>query len=1014
MEFKKYYQDINAVHINCMPPRAYYIPFTKAAAAVSGNRRHSEQLNMLSGDWYFEYFNAPYEIPEEILGKEYRKGDKTVAVPSCWQTTGYDSHQYTNVNYPFPFDPPYVPVDNPVGVYTRTFEIDEKFETYRHYMNFEGVDSCFYLYINEKFVGYSQVSHAISEFDITDYVTVGENKVQVFVFKWCDGSYFEDQDKFRLSGIFRDVYILSRPKGHIQDYFVKCDVADDYRSAVISIDITAPTVDGIKLTLTDTEGSTLQRAVTDVNGHAQFEITNPQLWSAETPYLYSLLIEAFGEYICEKVGVKVIKVENGVMKLNGKAIKMRGVNRHDSDPEVGYAVTEDMMIKDIMLMKANNINAIRTSHYPNSPLFMNMCDFYGMYVIDEADIETHGTVQKKGGYDMSQFGYFTNDPTYEKPLLDRVKLLVERDKNRPCVVMWSMGNESGWGCNMKKATEWTKQRDPSRLTHYESALREDLTCEPELDVSSRMYPQYQWCIDYCNNPENTRPLVLCEYAHVLGNSPGDFKDYWDIIYDNPKICGAFTWEWCDHGFKIGADKDGVQYGYGGDFGEVVNDIDFCMDGLVTPDRRITTALLDYKAVIQPVFVKLVDAKDGIFEVKNLYDFIYLSRLNCSWEMTVDGKVTDKGEIGALPIPPQHTEQIRINYTLPARGKCYINIKFTQIGDTAWADDGHEVAFAQIELPTDNTRKVVEYDNNLFSVTETESEIKLVGNAFSYVFDKIHGRFSQITLSGKKLLKTPMDFNIWRPLTNNDRMQFSGAWENWHYERMEHSIHSVQCRKTDKGAKITVDEAMGAASRVCPIKINAVWEVSTLGIISLKCDVAVDDDAPWLPRFGVRTALDSSLEFEDYFGLGPNESYIDKKNSCRYGRFIKSVHDEDNNEYATPQEMANHHDTSWMTITDSDGIGLMFRSDKGFDFTALPYSIEQIDKAKHHNELHEEDATHLCVDYMQSGVGSHACGPELREQYRLDDKHFTFEFEILPIASKNANHVRLANTEYVLK
>lgn len=1014
MDFKSYCQDISALHINTEPPRSYFIPYQSTAAAVSGVRERSERFNLLSGDWFFEYFDAPYNVPDNIISKKYKPGDTTIPVPSVWQVHGYDSHQYTNVNYPFPFDPPYVPADNPVGVYTRTFNIDEKFENYRHYINFEGVDSCMYLYINEQFVGYSQVSHSTAEFDITEYVNVGDNKITVFVLKWCDGSYFEDQDKFRTSGIFRDVYILSRPNGHIKDYFITTDTSADFRTGYIYIDISAANAEGIKLTLLDPDGGTMQRTVTDENGYAEFEVSSPCLWSAETPYLYSVLIEGINEFFCEKIGIKNLVVDSGIIKLNGRAIKFRGVNRHDSDPTVGPAVTEDMMIRDLMLMKAHNINAIRTSHYPNAPRFLQLCDQYGIYLIDEADIETHGTVQRKGGYKCEEFNCFTNDPVYDGVILDRVQLLVERDKNRPCVIMWSMGNESGYGCGMRNAVQWTKQRDPKRLTHYESCITGDLDSAPELDTVSRMYPTYEWCERYLADKNQTRPLVLCEFSHVLGNSPGDFKDYWDIIYSNDRFCGAFVWEWCDHAFPIGENEDGsIRYGYGGDFGEVVHDGSFCVDGLVLPDRTVTTALLDFKAVVQPVKVKMINATDGIFAVTNLHDFIYLSRYSCCYELTNNGKVIASGEIGALPIPPRRTEQIHIKYTLPKNGECYMRIFFKQIGDTAWADDGYEIAFTQFKMPVESQKTVVEYDNVLFSVSETEKYLKFVGNGFSYTFDKPHGRFEQLTVAGKKLLKSPIDFNIWLALTSNDCFQ-KDKWEQLHYDRMVTNVRSVCCRKTDEGADIHMTATMGAVSRLCPIKLNVTWKISTLGIITLKADVNVDKNAEWLPRFGIRAQLDNSFKNEEYFGYGPQESYIDKHNSCYKGLFAKTIDEEITGEYIVPQDCGNHYDTLWGCVRDDGGIGLLFRSDKGFDFSALPYSIEQLNEAKHRFELGKPSGCNLLIDYKRSGVGSNACGPELREEYRLNEKHFTFNLELLPITSKTKDCMTAANTEYKLK
>lgn len=1004
MKLQQFHEDLETLHVNCLPPRSYYIPFSSAASAVGGNREQSERVIMLSGRWYFDYFNSLAEVPQDIIDQVHLAPteDNTIPVPSNWQIHGYDSHQYTNFEYPIPYDPPYVPSKNPVGVYTREFEIPESSESMKKYICFEGVDSCFYLYINSEFAGYSQVSHSTSEIDITDLVRCGKNRITVIVLKWCDGTYLEDQDKFRLSGIFRDVYILTRPRGHITDYFVHTSVDNAFRNASISIDIEAPCPEQTKLILMNPDGITIGRAAADEEGHAEFTVETPDLWSAETPFLYSLLIECNGEYIYEKIGIKHFKVDNGVIKLNGRAIKLRGVNRHDSDPLVGAAVTEEHMLRDLMLMKANNINAVRTSHYPNDPRFYQLCDAHGFYVIDEADVEAHGVVSLKGGYNTADFGIIAKDPRFADAILDRIQRLVERDKNRPCVIMWSMGNESGWGNNIIEALSWTKQRDPERLTHYESVPEKDTNTPYHTDVVSRMYPSPEWCCQYLENKQENRPLVLCEYSHSLGTSPGDFKEYWDIINENPRFCGAFVWEWCDHGFPIGKNDNGTyKFGYGGDYGENLHAGGFCADGLVTPDRVPKVALKELKYVLSPIKIEVESFEDKLFKITNLYDFIYLSRFDCRWKLTKEGKIIDKGIIGAIPVPPKRSEIIKIDTEFPENGNCYLHISFHQIGDNAWADEGNEIAFCQFKIPTECASETVKLSGEL-AVTEDDARIFITGNGFKYTFSKLSGTFTQLCIDGKNQLEKPIEYNIWRAPTENDQNAGNGIaakWDMARYRYAESYPRNVILSQYDSKVEIKTTLIIAAAGRSPVATVDAVWTVNSAGIIDVTNDVTFDTSLPFLPRFGIKTAMKRTFDTAEYFGYGPYESYIDKHNACYKGRFKTKV--QNMLPYLVyPQEGGNHYDTLWGAVYNKDGCGLIFASENGFDFSALSYSAEQLAAAKHSFELGEPDKTYICADYMQSGVGSNACGPELPEKYRLNDERFNFSLSIRPLRSGN--------------
>jgi beta-galactosidase len=993
---KIYHEDQSILHVGCEKERAYYIPFSSSAAAQCSPREKSDRFILLSGDWYFDYYESYYDVPDERIGKtQFSAADKTIPVPSNWQMHGYDKPQYTNVNYPIPYDPPYVPHQNPTGVYTRSFEITE-FDGTKEYIVFEGVDSCFYLYINGEFVGYSQGPHNTSEFDITDKLILGKNFVTVVVLQWCDGTYLDDQDKFRLSGIFRDVYLLKRPRGHIRDYFVKTKVDDNFKAATLSIEVDSIQPEGVSLTLLNPSGETIGKTSTDENGFASFTVESPILWSAESPDLYTLLISYAGEHICEKVGIKHYLIDDGIIKLNGRAIKMRGVNRHDSDPVLGYAVGEKQMLKDIMLMKAFNINAIRTSHYPNDPRFLQMCDEYGMYVIDEADCEAHGVTQQWNDYEKD-YNTIAADPAWIDAVVDRTVHLVERDKNRPCVMIWSAGNEAGWGCCFKEAIAWMKQRDPSRPTHYEGSFNHATwQDEPDPDIVSRMYPAPDWCEKYLESGEK-KPLVLCEFSHAMGNGPGDFNDYWDLVYKYPRFVGAFVWEWCNHACVLGETADGkVKYGYGGDFGEELHDGNFCVDGMVSPDRKPGVALYEYKQVIKPVRVEPIDLTEGTFTVKNLFDFSYLSRYECVWEMTVEGKVVEKGTLGALPIPPQKSEQIKIPYNLPESGNCYVKIMFKQLADTAFADAGHEMGFAQFKLPTKVIRKKVSLPSAKISYKENDKNIVIFGEGFKYKFDKLTGTFARLKIGTSDLFTEPMTYQVWRAPTDND-CNIKNEWKRVGYDRYYSKTHAVSVESSDNKIIIKADTVLLATAKCSRVHIDATWTVNNIGVIDYTGNIKMEETAPFLPRFGLRMVMPNKYFTAEYFGYGPFETYCDKKDASYKGRFRKSI----NNmmtDYIKPQENGNRHDTLWGAVYDENGSGLLITSEKGFDFSALPYTAQELEAAKHNFELQKSKHTVVSADYLVSGVGSNACGPALPERWQLKADEFTFSVSIRPISA----------------
>lgn len=1007
MLVKNYFEDTKTLHVGTMEDRAYYIPYPHQAGAMSGDRNTSKRFQLLNGEWNFKYFNSIYDITEEFyLEGCDMEGFNKIPVPSVWQNHGYDRHQYTNIKYPFPFDPPYVPVENPCGAYVRQFEIAAGNEDMRKYINFEGVDSCYYLWINGVFVGYSQVSHSTSEFDITDFVREGTNTIAVLVLKWCDGSYLEDQDKFRTSGIFRDVYILYRPQEHIRDFFVKTALADNYKKADITVELEY--LDGKPVpadyVLLAADARTELGRGTVQEGDFRINLENPRLWNAEQPNLYTLVLNTAQEAIAIRVGIREIKIIDGVVYLNGEKIKFRGVNRHDSNPVTGPAVTVEDMLKDLTLMKQHNINAIRTSHYPNAPVFTEFCDKYGFYVIAEADIETHGTTTIfGGGQDGKAFPMLAHDPDYEASILDRVRKNVIRDKNHACVVIWSLGNESGFGRNFENALRWIKGYDTSRLTHYESAhyTPEGYKCDfSNLDLFSCMYASIEYIKKYFEEVRGDKPFIQCEYIHAMGNGPGDIEDYHDLIQKYDGFCGGFVWEWCDHAVYMGRTEDGREkYYYGGDFGEFPHDGNFCMDGLVYPDRRIHTGLLEYKNVIRPLRLVKENPKEGKFTFRNMLDFVNTGDyLYVSYSVARNGEVIARGIIedeSILNIKPHEKKVIYLTFDQPIEGDCYIKFDYHQKNDLALTKRGHLLGFDQVKaavdrigLKEDRIKSLLgEYDSpkGEMSFSETDRYIFVSGVNFKYTYNKLTGAFERMVYDNNVLLEKPMNYNIWRAPTDNDR-NVRGKWEECGYDRAFTRAYSTQVSMEDSNIRIITELSVTAVHIQRILDISTEWNIAGDGTISVNMQVEKNMETPYLPRFGLRLFLPQEINKVEYFGFGPYESYADKRRASYIDRFTARV-DNLHEDYIKPQENGSHWGCHYVKVSSDSGLGLLVLDDEPLGFNASYYTQEELTSKLHNFELEKSGSTVLCLDYAQSGIGSNSCGPELIEKYRLNAQRF---------------------------
>ena len=1004
----RYYENLSVLHENTMPARAYYIPASKRMDNLVEHREESDRMQLLNGTWKFQYFNSIYDIQDSFFEKNYdTENFDEIQVPSVWQMAGYDTHQYTNIRYPFPFDPPYVPQDIPCGAYVHNFEYSRDEKASKAFLNFEGVDSCFYVWINGSYIGYSQVSHMTSEFDVTDVLQDGTNTVAVLVMKWCDGSYLEDQDKFRMSGIFRDVYILKRPKQAISDYHIKTRIEDMLAKVEIEMKFYFPL--NVKISIEDRNGAVVALGSIAEEGTAVLEIASPELWNTENPYLYKLILETENEVIVDHIALRKIEIKDQVIYLNGQKIKFRGVNRHDSDPVTGFTISLEQLTTDLTLMKQHNFNAIRSSHYPNAPFFYEMCDKYGFMVIDEADIEAHGPfmIYRKEDTDYNRFKRWNekiaDDPVWEEAIVDRVKLMVERDKNRFCIVMWSMGNESAYGCNFEKALEWTKNFDPDRITQYESARYRnyDETYDySNLDVYSRMYPALSEIQEYLDK-DGSKPFLLVEYCHSMGNGPGDFEDYFQMIQDNDKMCGGFVWEWCDHAIAHGTAENGKTiYAYGGDHGEEIHDGNFCMDGLVYPDRTVHTGLLEYKNVYRPARVISYDKESGELVLHNYMDFDDLKDyVKISYELTQDGLVISKGILPEFSVAPHGEGKTNLKISVPENGKCYLKLIYHLKKELPLLDEDHILGFDEIEVSKDDAKcKLAEkwmqktaVDSEL-QVNENDTQIHIKGREFAYTIDKRTALFTEMKFAGREYLNHPMELNIWRAPTDND-MYIKSEWKKAHYDKAYTRAYTTEVVQGKHGVKITSHASVVAETVQKILDVTITWKIEAAGKIDADIAVTKDDEFPDLPRFGVRMFLDKKLSAVRYFGMGPQESYCDKHQAASHGLYRADVGDL-HEDYIRPQENGSHYDCEYVELNNSR-YGIVASAEKAFSFNASYYTQEELEKKTHNYELIESDSVVFCVDYALNGIGSNSCGPVVLEQYRFDDVLFRFQFTLIP-------------------
>ena len=1003
------------MHIRREEPRAALVPFACEGSALAGDRGLSPYYRLLNGEWEFLYCEDGV-APQDFERADFDGDWDSIDVPGNWQMHGYDVPQYTNVQYPFPNDPPYVPDENPIGIYRRVFTLPESWEDKRVFVNFDGVNSAFYVYVNGTMAGFSKVAHMPAEFDITDYVNPGENLIVVQVFKWSDGSYLEDQDFWRLSGIFRDVYLLGVPKASIRDITTRSDLTNDYRDGRLDVNVFMRAFDKaangeltVKLYY---DGMVIRKKTIDVKLTADseerfactFRVKDCDKWTAETPNLYTVMADFNGVYQRVDVGFKKIEIKDKQLFVNGVSIKLRGVNRHDTHYALGHVTPVEALIEDIEQMKRHNVNTVRTSHYPNDPRWLKLCDEYGMYVIDEADLECHGmavvndldvmesaTRAEKQEKSMKAWNSLSESDEWTEAYVDRAERMVSRDLNHASIIWWSLGNESGYGKNHAAMKKRILEIDDTRPIHYERD-KELITT----DISSIMYPTVEYLAEE-GKKDDPHPFFMCEYAHAMGLGPGSLMEYWDTIYAHDRLIGGCVWEWVDHGILAEDDDGNEYYAYGGDFGDEPNDGNFCVDALNYPDRTAHTGLIELKKAYEPVKFSL----DGnTLTIRNLFAFRDLDDLNAIWALTRDGEQLERGRIDLSGIEPYGTKTVTLPFNKPKDGDCFIEITVSEAFETAWALSGHVVTEEQIRLDTKPAVTLVPAAAMPAVVLdEPEGAAAIYGEDFEVIFDARSGDLVSFEKAGVEYISDSPRFNMYRAPIDND-VHIKNTWQGLGFDKLKARLVDFSAEQTAPSVvKVRVVQNHAADAKTPVMRTETVYTVFGSGEIKVEMRFVPLKKLGWIPKLGMQMAMDGRFDRVIWYGRGAHENYPDIKASAPVALYSSTV-SELHEPYVRPQENGARQDTRALAVIDELGSGLMFTAVKsygdGFSFTAHDYTDKALDEAKHTHEIEYSDDTIVSIDYRQCGVGSNICGPEPQEKYKLYlDEPAEYSFVIKP-------------------
>ncbi len=1002
--------------INTEPGHATFVPFPTAEAALAGGPADSPLVESLNGNWKFRWVRTVDERPQGFQDPSFDvSGWEEIDVPSNWQMRGYDIPLYSNTRYPFPCRPPKVSaIWNPVGSYRRTFELPNDWDGKQVFIHFDGVKSAMYLWVNGQMVGYHQDSMTPAEFNISDYVKPGENTVAVAVYRWSDGSYLEDQDMWRLSGIYRDVYLVARDPVHIRDFYWWTDFDNDYKDAKAYVRANVRNLNtegqggyGVVAQLLDAEGKPVAGGETQVWGEVgsgedvtfdlkPMKIEAPKPWTAETPNLYTLVLtlkDANGkpiESIARRVGFREIEIRDGQILVNGAPIVLKGTNRHEHDPDEGRAVPESRMIQDIKLMKQNNFNAVRTSHYPDHPRWYELCDEYGIYLVDEANLETH---ELRSGRNPLP----GNRPEWEAACVARMEAMVERDKNHPSVIFWSLGNEAGPGPAFKAMHKAANRIDPTRPIHYQDA-------NDYSDVRAVFYPSPRWLEELGSDEKDTRPCILTEYAHAMGNSMGNFAEYWEVIDRHPRLVGGFIWDWVDQGLRKYTGREEEFYAYGGDYGDYPNDGNFCFNGLVSADRELNPHMHEVRKVQQPVKFAAEDAAAGKIQLTNAYDFQGLGDLAIHWRLEGDGKVIGQGDLPPVDLAAGESAIIDVPLELTEAGKyppcreLFATVEMALNKDTPWAKAGHIVAWEQFPVPYDAAQPAAtDYDSlPPLTVDRNPDEITVTGGGMTVILDAKWGEIKQLKQGDRELLRQPLRPNFWRAPIDNERG--GGMYRDtnlWKQASESRRLESIDV-KHDKPGVVVVTAVQRLPLWDC--RYTNQYTIYAGGEVEVSATLDSDNDLPELLRFGMQTGVSRQLDNVTWYGRGPHESYCDRKLSAPVGLYENTIAGLCY-AYGRPQENGNRTDVRWVSFTNKAGDGVMFLGDPLIEFSAWPYRQDQLENARHDYELRPQWYATVNIDLGQRGVGGiHSWGAHPLPHYRLRGNHYQYDFRIKPVSA----------------
>lgn len=999
--------------INRMEPRANYKSYLgrNDVERKKSTGRYYENLN---GEWDFLFLEAPEYSPKDFYKTAFETSNwDKIQVPGNWQRQGYGEMHYSDLWYNFPIIPPFVPTENPTGIYRRTFNISSIQKNQQYILRFQGVDSAFEIYLNDQSIGYSKGARIQSEFDLTEYLTEGINTLTVRVFQWSDGTYLEDQDMWWLSGIFRDVDITTRPKEGIYDYAVRTYFDKNFENATLTVNTIFTQKANQKITyeLIDHQGKKVFKEEVQNNKTFIKLVENPKKWSAESPYLYELLMtvennQQIIEVISQKVGFRQIEIQGNCFLVNNVAIKLKGMNRHDYSPTKGRVTSKKSIEKDIILMKQHNINAIRTAHYPNSPFFYDLCDEYGMYVIDETDLECHG-------FELTEdYKWLSDNPEWEEAYVNRIKRTIQRDKNHPCIIMWSLGNESSFGYNFRKMAEYAKKTDPTRLVHYEGDFEAEVS-----DIYTTMYTWLERTDDKLTMDKvitNTKkPHILCEYAHAMGNGPGNLKEYQDIFYKYDHIQGGFIWEWFDHGIETVTESGEVYYKYGGDFGDDPNNGNFCIDGMLMPDRTPSTSLVEYKKVIEPIETKSIDILSGLYLLTNRLDFNTLTDYKLICQFYEDDHLIEEKQEYIPKTPARTTSNIKINYPeIDFKPGALYTVHFIyQLKDEKlWAQRGFEVTRSvfiwhkekpQIKSSENKTREL--------TIKEETAFFTVVGERFSVRFDRVKGKLLQAFYDNKEVIVKGPEMNFWRAPIDND-MYILEDYKNKYFMHLPHeSIRTVNYKIKEEKFEMCVNSFYGTTNSAWYYELNYKYTVDKFGKLSYIINGIASGRKmlapPMLPRLGVSLHLSKDFDTVSWRGLGPLENYPDSRQAAYPGVFNSSV-DELFVNYVKPQENGNHMNCDWVSLSNNNKT-LLIKSEEMFDYSVSRYESKDLELAKHTIDLKKRDYLVLNIDSCQNGLGSNSCGQDQLDRYRCKFEDFSLQFSIFLEELDGSNIPRFA-------